>query len=62
MNKPVEFEGAVTKVEWTNPHSWLYVDVKDADGNVTSWAIEFGSPTALMRKGLRGPIFRRAWR
>jgi hypothetical protein len=57
VNEPVAFEGAVTKVEWTNPHSWLHVDVKDEAGNVTSWAIEFGSPTALMRKGLRRTDF-----
>lgn len=52
-NKPVELKGAVTKIKWTNPHGWIYLDVKEADGTVTSWAIEFGSPYSLLQKGLR---------
>jgi Family of unknown function (DUF6152) len=55
--QPVELKGVVTKLQWTNPHSWIYVDVKDADGTVTTWAVEFGSPYALMRKGLRKTDF-----
>jgi hypothetical protein len=57
VNQPIEFEGAVTKLQWTNPHSWIYVDVKDASGAVTSWAVEFGTPTALLQKGLRKTDF-----
>jgi hypothetical protein len=49
--KPVTLKGAITKVEWTNPHAWLWVDVKDADGKVTAWSFEMGSPFALMRAG-----------
>src|SRR5476651_1732432 len=39
-NKPVNFKGTVTKMEWTNPHTWLHVDVKKADGTAENWAIE----------------------
>ena len=49
--KPVNFTGAVTKIEWTNPHVWFYVDVKDENGNVTNWGFEMGSPNGLMRAG-----------
>jgi hypothetical protein len=57
VDKPVELKGVVTKLQWTNPHSWLYVDVTDENGQVTNWAVEFGSPYALMRKGLRKTDF-----
>jgi Family of unknown function (DUF6152) len=50
--KPVKLRGRVTKVEWINPHSWIHIDVSDADGKVTSWMIEGGSPNALVRRGL----------
>jgi hypothetical protein len=43
--------GTVTKVEWTNPHTWFYLDVKDDKGVVANWAMEMGSPNALMRAG-----------
>ena len=50
--KPVKFTGKLTKIEWTNPHAWLYVDVEDAQtGTVTKWAIELGSPNGLSRLG-----------
>ena len=52
-NKPVELKGVVTRLQWTNPHGWIYVDVKDADGAVTTWAVEFGAPYSLLQKGLR---------
>src|SRR5438874_7434529 len=39
-NKPVHFEGTVTKMEWTNPHVWLHMDVKKADGSVENWRSE----------------------
>lgn len=51
QDKPVNLEGAVTKAEWTNPHAWIYLDVKDKDGKVTNWAIEMGPPNALLRRG-----------
>ena len=52
-DKYIEFKGVVTKVEWVNPHGWIYVDVKDADGKSVNWAIEFGGPNALLRRGVR---------
>ena len=56
-NKPVELKGVVTRLQWTNPHGWIYVDVKDASGVVTNWAIEFGAPYSLLQKGLRKTDF-----
>ena len=50
-NKPVTLEGTVTKVEWMNPHVYFYIDVKDADGKVTNWALEMGNPASLYRRG-----------
>jgi hypothetical protein len=49
--KPVELKGAVTRLDWVNPHAWIYIDVKDEKGIVTSWACELGSPNLLMRNG-----------
>jgi hypothetical protein len=56
-NQPVALKGTLTKMEWTNPHGWIFVDVKGADGKVVNWAIEAGSPNALLRKGLRKTDF-----
>jgi hypothetical protein len=50
-NKKIEFTGTVTKVEWMSPHIFIYVDVKDANGKVTNYAIEGGAPTRLYRQG-----------
>ena len=50
-NKPIVLRGIVTKVEWMNPHARFYVDVKEADGSVTSWNLELGSPASLIRRG-----------
>jgi len=55
--QPVELKGTLTKMEWTNPHGWIFVDVKGTDGKVVNWAIEAGSPNALLRKGLRKTDF-----
>lgn len=49
--KPVEMKGAVTKVEWTNPHARFYIDVKDEKGEVTNWNFEMASPNVLIRNG-----------
>src|SRR5215831_1104492 len=50
--KRVELTGVVTKVDWTNPHVWFYVNVKDeATGKLVNWGAEMGSPNALMRTG-----------
>jgi hypothetical protein len=50
-NKPVKLRGTVAKVDLVNPHSWIYIDVKNDDGTVTQWAVEGGSPNALLRHG-----------
>ena len=50
--KPITLKGAVTKIEWINPHSWLYLDVNDAKtGQPVHWKIEMGAPNQLIRKG-----------
>jgi hypothetical protein len=50
-NKPVNFKGTVSRVEWVNPHVWIHVDVKKTDGSVEKWAIEGGTPNVLFRRG-----------
>jgi Family of unknown function (DUF6152) len=50
--KPVALKGTVSKVEWVNPHVWIHVDVKTADGKVEPWAIEAGTPNVLFRRGV----------
>jgi len=50
-SKLMQFTGTVTRVEWTNPHARFYLDVKDAQGNVTSWNFELGSPIVLRKLG-----------
>src|ERR1700733_10969003 len=49
--RPVHLEGVLTEVELINPHSWIHVDVVGADGKVTSWMVEAGSPNVLLRRG-----------
>ena len=49
--RPVNFEGTVTKMEWINPHVWIHMDVEKADGTVESWAFEGGTPNVLFRRG-----------
>ena len=50
-DKPVTLTGTVTKLEWTNPHARLYIDVKDESGNLVNWDLELGPPNGLMRQG-----------
>jgi hypothetical protein len=52
-NKPVSVKGTITKLEWTNPHIWFYVDVKDSAGKVTNWGFSAGPPGLLTRRGVR---------
>jgi len=55
--KALRLAGSLTKIEWTNPHTYFYIDVKDAGGNVVRWGCEAGSPGALSRRGFkRGDI------
>src|SRR5712692_3630969 len=49
--KPINLTGTVTKLEWKNPHTWFYVDVKNDDGTVSNWGFEMSSPNVLLRKG-----------
>ena len=51
--KPVTLKGKVTKVDWVNPHSWVHIDVTDADGKVTNWSCETAPPNILYRQGWR---------
>ena len=51
IDKPITLTGKVTKVEWTNPHIFIYADVTDDEGKVESWAFEMGGPNALLRQG-----------
>ena len=51
-NKPIALLGTVSKVEWTNPHSWIHLNVKAPDGTVQEWMIEAGTPGTLLRRGM----------
>ena len=51
--KAVRITGVISKVEWTNPHSYLYIDVKDDHGNLSTWTCEGGAPNTLSRRGFR---------
>ena len=50
-NKPVKLEGKVIKMDWTNPHTWLYIEVTKSDGKKEQWAVEGGAPGVLLRAG-----------
>ena len=51
QSKPIKLSGEITKLEWVNPHAWLFVDVKGADGTVVGWRFEMGAPNALLKAG-----------
>jgi hypothetical protein len=51
INRPVKLMGTVTKLEWTNPHAWIFVDSKDDKGNVQNWAVELVGINDLLRRG-----------
>jgi len=50
-NKPVNFKGKITKMEWVNPHTWLHIAIQKDDGSSEGWAIEAGTPNVLFRRG-----------
>ncbi len=50
-NRPVRFQGTVTRVEWINPHAWIHMDVQMEDGTTERWMIEGGNPHNLFRRG-----------
>ncbi len=52
-NKPVTLTGTIKSMDWVNPHSWLFIDVKQPDGTVVMWSLEFGASNALLRRGWR---------
>jgi hypothetical protein len=49
--KPVKLRGVVTKMEWINPHAWIHIDVKSADGKIVKWDIEAAAPNSMLRRG-----------
>jgi hypothetical protein len=51
--KAIRLEGTLVKIEWTNPHTYFYIDVKQPDGSVVRWGLEAGSPGALSRRGFK---------
>jgi hypothetical protein len=57
INKPVTLTGTVTMVRWSNPHGWIYIDVKGEDGKVVNWALETAAANALYRRGTRPDDF-----
>lgn len=52
ISNPITLRGTITKVEWVNPHGWIYIDVKRADGEVVNWAVETGNPYKMAKRGL----------
>ena len=56
-DKPITLRGTVTKVEWVNPHGWIYMDVKGADARVENWAVETGTAGRMLSLGLRKTDF-----
>lgn len=56
-NKPITLRGILTRMDWVNPHGWIYMDVKNAKGVTESWGIEAGAPNAMLRRGLRKADF-----
>ena len=58
LNKPITLRGTLTKMEWVNPHGWIYIDVKGPDGRAENWAIESGSPLRMEKRGLKKSDFR----
>jgi hypothetical protein len=57
ITKPVTLTGTITMVRWSNPHGWVYIDVKGADGKVVNWAFETAAANALYRRGTRPEDF-----
>ena len=51
IDKPVSLSGKVTRMQWSNPHGWVYIDVENEDGSVTNWALETSAANNLIRRG-----------
>lgn len=58
VNKSMTLRGTLTKMDWVNPHGWIYMDVKRPDGRVETWAIETGNPFRMTKRGLSPADFR----
>src|ERR1700693_5111551 len=58
LNKPITLRGTLTKMEWKNPHGFIYLDVKGADGQVENWAVETGGVYNMEKRGLKKTDFR----
>ena len=57
-SKPVKVMGTIKAVEWTNPHIWIYVDVTDANGRITTWGFSGGAPGMLVRRGITKAVLK----
>jgi hypothetical protein len=57
LKQSISLRGTLTKLEWVNPHGWIYLDVKGPDGKVQNWAIETGSPARMQNRGLKRTDF-----
>ena len=57
IDKPIMLRGTLVRMDWVNPHGWLYMEVKNPDGTVTRWAVEAGGATGLLRRGMRKTDF-----
>jgi Family of unknown function (DUF6152) len=57
-SKPVDVMGTLTRVEWSNPHIWFYLDVKDDKGNITNWGFSAAPPGVLMRRGIQKEVLK----
>src|SRR3954465_1919714 len=57
-SKPISATGTITKFEWTNPHIWFFVDIKDEDGKVANWGFEGAAPALLIRRGVSRNSFK----
>jgi len=53
IDKPINLTGKVTRMQWSNPHGWIYIDVENDDGSVTNWALETSAANNLIRRGWR---------
>ena len=58
MNKPVAVQGTIVQVRLENPHSWFFLDVKDASGKVERWAFEAGTPSGMIRNGYKSSVIK----
>jgi Family of unknown function (DUF6152) len=54
----ITLKGTLTKMEWINPHGWIYMNVKGPDGKLVNWAVETGAPAVLLKRGVRRNDFR----